>query len=38
MIIPNLLEDGRTVGYKTFENVLHLWEGKYDSRTCTELL
>ena len=27
------LEDSRTVGYKTFENVLHLWEGKYDSRT-----
>ena len=27
------LEDGRTVGYKTFEKVLHLWEGKYDSRT-----
>ena len=27
------LEDGRTVGYKTFENVLHLWEVKYDSRT-----
>ena len=27
------LEGGRTVGYKTFENVLHLWEGKYDSRT-----
>ena len=27
------VEDGRTVGYKTFENVLHLWEGKYDSRT-----
>ena len=27
------LEDGRTVGYKTFENVLHLWEGKYDIRT-----
>lgn len=27
------LEDGRTVGYKTFENVLHLWEGKYDSTT-----
>ena len=27
------LEDGRTVGYKTFENILHLWEGKYDSRT-----
>ena len=27
------LEDGRTVGYKTFENVLHLWEDKNDSRT-----
>ena len=27
------LEGGRTVGYKIFENVLHLWEGKYDSRT-----
>ncbi len=27
------LEDGRTVGYKTFQNVLHLWEGKYESRT-----
>lgn len=27
------LEDGRTVGYKTFEYVLHLWEGKYESRT-----
>lgn len=27
------LEDGRTVGYKTFQNVLHLWEGNYDSRT-----
>ena len=27
------LEDGRTGGYKTFENVLHLWEGKYDCRT-----
>ena len=27
------LEDGRTVGYKTFQNVLHLWEGHYDSRT-----
>lgn len=27
------LEDGRTGEYKTFENVLHLWEGKYDSRT-----
>ena len=28
-----ILEDGRTVGYKTFQNVLHLWEGHYDSRT-----
>ena len=27
------LEDGRTVGYKTFQNVLHLWEGHYESRT-----
>ena len=27
------LQDGRTVGYKTFQNVLHLWEGHYDSRT-----
>ena len=27
------LEDGRTVCYKTFQNVLHLWEGKYESRT-----
>ncbi len=27
------LEDGRTVGYKTFQNVLHLWEGTYDNRT-----
>ena len=27
------LEDGRRVGYKTFQNVLHLWEGKYLSRT-----
>lgn len=27
------LEDGRTVGYKTFQNVLHLWEGHYKSRT-----
>ena len=27
------LEDGRTVGYKTFQNVLHLWEGNYESRT-----
>lgn len=26
------LEDGRSVGYKTFQNVLHLWEGKYQSR------
>lgn len=27
------LEDGRTVGYKTFQNVLHLWEGSYNNRT-----
>ena len=27
------LKDGRTVGYKTFQNVLHLWEGSYNSRT-----
>ena len=27
------LQDGRTVGYKTFQNVLHLWEGHYDSIT-----
>lgn len=23
------LNDGRLVGYKTFQNVLHLWEGEY---------
>lgn len=27
------LSDGRTVGYKTMENVLHLWEGAFESRT-----
>lgn len=27
------LRDGRRVGYKTMQNVLHLWEGEYDSRT-----
>ncbi len=27
------LDDGRLVGYKTYLNVLHLWEGEYDSRT-----
>jgi N12 class adenine-specific DNA methylase len=27
------LNDGRTVGYKTFQNVLHLWEGSYNNRT-----
>ena len=33
-IIPNShCRTGRTVGYKTFQNVLHLWEGHYDSRT-----
>ncbi len=28
-----ILSDGRRVGYKTFQNVLHLWEGSYLSRT-----
>ena len=28
-----VLDDGRRVGYKTFQNVLHLWEGSYLSRT-----
>jgi len=28
-----ILEDGRRVGYKTYQNVLHLWEGSYLSRT-----
>ena len=27
------LSDGRRVGYKTYQNVLHLWEGEYSSRT-----
>ena len=27
------LKDGRTAGYKTFQNVLHLWEGSYNNRT-----
>lgn len=27
------LNDGRLVGYKTFQNVLHLWEGEYENRT-----
>lgn len=27
------LQDGRTVGYKTYQNVLHLWEGSFSSRT-----
>ncbi len=27
------LEDGRRVGYKTYQNVLHMWEGNYASRT-----
>ena len=26
------LQDGRTVGYKTYQNVLHLWEGSVSSR------
>ncbi len=28
-----ILEDGRRVGYKTYQNVLHMWEGTYASRT-----
>ena len=27
------LKDGRRVGYKTFQNVLHLWEGSFNNRT-----
>lgn len=27
------LPDGRKVGYKTYQNVLHLWEGSYLSRS-----
>lgn len=27
------LQDGRRVGYKAMQNVLHLWEGEYDNRT-----
>ena len=27
------LEDGRRVGYKAYQNVLHMWEGSYLSRT-----
>ena len=27
------LEDGRRLGYKTYQNVLHMWEGSYLSRT-----
>ena len=28
-----ILSDGRQVGYKTYQNVLQLWEGNYDNRT-----
>ncbi|MBD9212098.1 MAG: hypothetical protein EGQ01_13985 [Ruminococcaceae bacterium] len=28
-----ILRDGRCVGYKTYQNVLQLWEGSYLSRT-----
>lgn len=28
-----ILNDGRRVGYKTYQNVLQLWEGSYSSRT-----
>ena len=27
------LPDGRKMGYKTYQNVLHLWEGTYDNIT-----
>jgi N12 class adenine-specific DNA methylase len=27
-----VIPDGRTMGYKTFQNVLHLWEGSYSNR------
>ena len=27
------LPDGRIMGYKTYQNVLHLWEGTYDNIT-----
>lgn len=27
-----ILKDSRMVGYKTYQNVLHLWEGSYTSR------
>ena len=27
------LEDGQLAGYKTYQNVLHMWEGNYASRT-----
>ena len=28
-----ILKDSRRVGYKTYQNVLHLWEGSYLNRT-----
>lgn len=28
-----ILSDGKRYGYKTYENVLHLWEGSYVKRT-----
>lgn len=28
-----ILENGKSVGYKTYENVLHLWQGSYSSKT-----
>ena len=27
-----IIPDGRRMGYKTFQNVLHLWEGSYTNR------
>ena len=28
-----IIPDGRRMGYKTYKNVLHLWEGSYNNRT-----
>ena len=32
-----ILSDGRRVGYKTYQNVLQLWEGSYLSRTAQSI-
>lgn len=28
-----VVPDGRRMGYKTYQNVLHMWEGSYDNKT-----